>query len=69
MGSYPRGLVFDGANIWVANDGSNSVTKLRASDGQVLGTFDVGSGAEGMVFDGTSIWVSHGGPSNTVSKM
>ena len=26
-------LAFDGANIWVANEGSNTVTKLRASDG------------------------------------
>jgi len=33
---------FDGANVWVVNDNSNKVTKLRASDGAVLGTFAVG---------------------------
>ena len=43
MGSEPYGIAFDGANIWVANYGSNNVTKLRASDGAVLGTFAVGT--------------------------
>jgi len=27
-GSGPYGIAFDGANIWVANYGSNNVTKL-----------------------------------------
>ena len=35
-------MAFDGANIWVANAGSNNVTKLRASDGANLGTFPAG---------------------------
>jgi DNA-binding beta-propeller fold protein YncE len=65
----PHGLVFDGANIWVANAGSNNVSKLRTSDGKLLGTFDVGGEAEGMAFDGANIWVSHGGPSHTISKL
>jgi len=34
---YPAGLAFDGANIWVATN--NSVYKLRANDGFLLGTF------------------------------
>ena len=42
VGSSPRGVTFDGANFWVVNNGSNNVTKLRASDGAVLGTFGVG---------------------------
>jgi hypothetical protein len=33
------GLAFDRANIWVANNLDNAVTKLRASDGLALGTF------------------------------
>jgi len=28
VGSYPIGIAFDGANIWVANNGSDNVTKL-----------------------------------------
>ena len=42
VGSFPTGICFDGANIWVTNAGSDTVTKLRASDGALLGTFAVG---------------------------
>src|SRR5512139_2211454 len=38
VGTSPMGIAFDGANIWVANSGSNNVTKLRASDGAHLGS-------------------------------
>ena len=54
---YPYGVAFDGANIWVTNSGSVSVTKLRASDRTVLGTYNVGLNPRGVVFDGTNIWV------------
>jgi DNA-binding beta-propeller fold protein YncE len=57
----PEAVAFDGANIWVANSGSNSVTKLRANDGGNLGTFPVGTGPENMAFDGANIWVTHVG--------
>ena len=56
VGTDPEGLTFDGANIWVANTGSNNVTKLRASDGANLGTFGVGSGPRNLAFDGANIW-------------
>ena len=38
VGAAPWGIAFDGTSIWVTNSGSNSVTKLRASDGAYLGT-------------------------------
>jgi uncharacterized protein (TIGR03437 family) len=59
----PLGAVFDGANIWVGNDdGSGNVTKLRASDAAVLGTFNVaGQQAVGVfAFDGANIWATTG---------
>ena len=34
VGNIPIGIAFDGANIWVANSSSGTVTKLRASDGR-----------------------------------
>ncbi len=43
VGSNPEGIACDGANVWVANFGAHTVTKLRASDGKVLGTFVVGT--------------------------
>ena len=42
VGSAPRGLAFDGTNIWVANTGSGNVTKLKASDGALVGTYPAG---------------------------
>ncbi len=54
--------------MWVANYGSNKVTKLRASDGTVLGTFAVGANPWGVAFDGVNIWVTNYG-SNNVTKL
>ena len=68
MGGSPRGLAFDGANIWVANETTNTVTKLRAADGANLGTFAAGTSPFGVAFDGANIWVANAG-SNTVSKL
>jgi len=64
----PHGIAFDGANIWVTNSGSNSVSRLRAADGLLSGTYKVGSGPEGIAFDGTNIWVANS-KSNNVMKL
>ena len=37
VGFGPHGICFDGDNIWVANLDANSVTKLKASDGSLVG--------------------------------
>jgi DNA-binding beta-propeller fold protein YncE len=63
-----RSTVENGNSGWVANLGSNNVTKLRASNGEVLGTVAVGSNPDGMAFDGANIWVANES-SNTVSKL
>jgi hypothetical protein len=42
----------------VANRGDNSVSKLRARDGELLGTFSVPGGTYGVAFDGANIWVA-----------
>jgi DNA-binding beta-propeller fold protein YncE len=58
VGNGAMGIVFDGSNVWVANRGDGSVSKLRASDGQVLGTFDAPGAPYGVAFDGKNIWVT-----------
>ena len=58
VGNDPYGVAFDGQCIWTANNGDGTVTKLRASDGTVLGTFLAGNLANGVAFDGQNIWVS-----------
>jgi DNA-binding beta-propeller fold protein YncE len=68
VGVDPAAVAFDGANIWVANAASNSVTKLRASDGTLLGTFAVGSAPVAVAFDGANVWVVNTGSKN-VSKL
>src|SRR5208283_424430 len=66
-GATLYGIAFDGANIWVANSGSNTVTKIRASDGSLVGTYAV-SNPWGIAFDGANIWVTNYG-SKTVTKL
>jgi DNA-binding beta-propeller fold protein YncE len=62
VGAYPSGMTFDGENLWVAHQNSNgkppSVTKVRATDGVILGQFPVPSFTQNAVFDGTYIWVT-----------
>jgi hypothetical protein len=33
VGTFPFGVAFDGANVWVVNGGDNNVEKLRARRG------------------------------------
>ena len=56
VGSNPTGIAFDGANIWVTNYGSNTVSELRANDGSMVGSFAVGTNPYGVAFDGANIW-------------
>jgi uncharacterized protein (TIGR03437 family) len=67
VGTYPVSVVFDGANIWVANAGSNNVTKLLASTGVTIGSYPV-TNPIGIAFDGVRIWVTSGS-SGTVTKL
>ena len=68
VGNNPNDVAFDGENVWVANNGDNSVTKLRASDCAILGTFPVGDGPLALAFDGANIWVANHN-SNNVTKL
>src|SRR5713226_3099330 len=58
----PFGVAFDGANIWVSNQGGgggiNNVMKIRAADGATLGSFPTGGvNPVEMAFDGANIWI------------
>jgi DNA-binding beta-propeller fold protein YncE len=68
LGENPSGIAFDGVNIWVANENSNSVTKFLASTGAVLGKFNTGDSPIGVAFDGADIWVTNW-LDGTVSKL
>jgi DNA-binding beta-propeller fold protein YncE len=62
--SNPVGILFDGSNIWVTDEGDATLKKLD-QNGAILQTVSV-SGAQFPAFDGTNIWVP-GGVSSTVS--
>jgi len=67
VGAYPSAIAFDGANMWVANNGSSSVSVLRASDGFLVRTVNVGSNPYAIAFDGAFMWVANIS-SSSVSK-
>ena len=67
VGRRPEALLFDGNNVWVANQQSDSLTKLRASDGLNLGTFETGTRPVALTYDGTHVWVANK-MSNNVMK-
>ena len=68
VGQNPTEIAFDGASMWVTNASSNSVTRLQANDGTVLGTHIVGAGPAGIAYDGANIWVANTGD-NTVTRI
>ena len=68
VGVKPYGSACFGTNVWIANDGGDSVTELRASDGSVIRTFAVGFSPESFAFDGTNVWVTNN-RSKSVTKM
>jgi hypothetical protein len=66
--NIPYAICFDGANIWVTNRYISTVTKLKVSDGTILGSYNVGKEPMGICFDGANIWVTNSG-SNSVTKL
>jgi hypothetical protein len=54
VAGFPVGVVFDGENLWIASLSTNTLTKLRPSDGTILGTFPV-PGPYALAFDGANI--------------
>ena len=46
VGKQPRAVTFDGANIWVASSGGDTVKKLSAATGALLNTYRMGAQPE-----------------------
>lgn len=65
----PFGITFDGANLWVTNAGSDSVTKMT-TNGAILATYHTGMGSSvaNAFFAGTNIWVQND-HSNTITAL
>jgi hypothetical protein len=57
VGNNPRLVKSDGADLWVAN-GDATVSRVRASDGRLLGTWTGATGAYGLVVARGRIFVT-----------
>ena len=63
----PAGIVFDGQNIWIANNAENSLSMINPADGKTLKKFATASpGPNDLAFDGVNIWACAG--DGTVQK-
>jgi hypothetical protein len=62
--SQPAGILYDGANIWVTDQGDDRLKKLD-SDGNTLLSVSVGVNPLFPAFDGANIWV----PNETTSTV
>jgi hypothetical protein len=58
IGDLPRFNCFDGEDIWVANRDSDSVTRVHASDGRVLGTWTGANNATNTIAAAGFIYVT-----------
>ena len=58
VGAAPQLVESDGADLWVANSGSDSVSRVRASDGKVLGNWTGAVGATGVLAAKGAIFVT-----------
>jgi hypothetical protein len=58
VGKLPQYNCFDGEDIWVANFTTNSVTRVHASDGRVLGTWTGAIAAHNTIAAGGFIYVT-----------
>jgi hypothetical protein len=63
----PVGILFDGSDLWVTDEGDNSLKKVDSS-GNVIQSVAVGVEPGHPVFDGSNIWVPNFGNSITVVR-
>src|SRR5688572_26731587 len=54
----PEAAAFDGANVWVAAQFNNKVTRIRVSDSAITGTFTVCNRPVALLSAGGYVWVA-----------
>jgi hypothetical protein len=66
VGVSPHSLAFDGENIWATIPGAQRVTKFRANDGAILGTYTLSGSPDCIAFDGANVWIAIGNKASVV---
>ncbi len=68
----PSGVAFDGAHVWVANSGGNTVTEVDAATGQWIQTLSGGNYGfnvpMAVAYGGAHVWISNAG-GNSVTEL
>jgi len=67
VGTTPQGVTFGAGSIWVANFGSDTLSRINTSNNTVQATRPVGDGPQGLAFGATSVWVANS-LADTVSR-
>jgi hypothetical protein len=65
----PRDIVFDGADLWVSSASSDTVSRVRASDGKLLQTWAGANGAYGIIEAAGRIFITGVLGSGTAGKI
>ncbi|HKA37388.1 MAG TPA: S-layer homology domain-containing protein [Thermoanaerobaculia bacterium] len=66
--SYPVAALYDGANVWVSDQGTGTLLRLDSA-GAILQTVTIGPSPAFPAFDGTNIWVpTYGGATTKVVR-
>lgn len=55
----PTDILWDGENLWVADQGADNVKRVDPITGTVLEFVPAGDGPSKLLFDGTNLWVSN----------
>ena len=69
VGTGPELLQSDGADIWVANTGNSTVSRVRASDGRLLETWTGATSAYGVLVATGRVFVSGGTNPGTLYRI
>jgi DNA-binding beta-propeller fold protein YncE len=55
----PTDILWDGENLWVADQGADNVKRVDPATGTVLQFVPAGNSPSKLLFDGTNLWVSN----------
>jgi hypothetical protein len=58
VGAYPLSVACDGADLWVANNGSDTISRVRASDGKLLQTWTGAIDAKAICVAGGRVYAA-----------
>jgi hypothetical protein len=62
--NFPDDILWDGANLWVADGAFNLLKRIDPANGSVVEEIEVQQAPNRLLFDGTNLWISSRGLDN-----